>query len=253
MEDSNKNNSKKILFSKWKKLIEFLHKAFPIIKENTSKELLFNICQYYSESHRFYHNLDHIDHMLNKLDELFIAYPTHEHPLVIELATWYHDIYYNPLNKSRKTTNEYLSSCIANMELQGILMLPKDVSDRTSTLILLTNEHETTDNLSISKKEQEIFLDSDKAILGESEEKYLEYSINIAKEFANFFSSETYMKRRIEFLYQLLTEKPMFHTEYMMDKYQKQALKNIKREIEIFDKQSVDDLIEEVGKNGKEP
>ena len=53
----------------------------------------------YSEKHRFYHTVDHIDAMLTHFDGVKeIA----EKPEELELAIWFHDAVYKPLSKTNE-------------------------------------------------------------------------------------------------------------------------------------------------------
>ena len=57
----------------------------------------------YTEKHRYYHNMDHINSSLGHLDELSCSM---ENSYNIEVALWFHDVIYDP----KKTDNEKMSA-----------------------------------------------------------------------------------------------------------------------------------------------
>jgi len=97
----------------------------------------------YSEKHRFYHNVDHIEDCLNKLNSTGIRNRE------IELAIWYHDIVYNSYGKDN--------------ELKSAEEMKHD-------------EKPTTDD-------EKLIIDIDISILGRSKEEYLKYTESIRKEY----------------------------------------------------------------------
>ena len=67
-----------------------------------------NILVAYNEPHRFYHNLDHLHYMINRL-MVFFPYLTKEQIDAIIWALYYHDIVYH-IPRLEEASNEQLSA-----------------------------------------------------------------------------------------------------------------------------------------------
>jgi predicted metal-dependent HD superfamily phosphohydrolase len=139
------------------------------ISEDIVSEAWRDLVLRYSEVHRFYHTLDHIDRMLGWLDSA----STDQIP--IELAIWYHDVVYDP----RSTQNESLSASLFRTGI-GSHISPVVVSD-VCRLILATDH-----KCHLSQADDEsLLIDIDLSIFGEDGDVYDDYSRNIRREYAH--------------------------------------------------------------------
>jgi len=206
------------------------------------EDLLHTIFIKYGENHRFYHSIEHIIHMLDKIDEIGAhSGLSKKDSTILKAATWYHDIYYDPFNFHPRLSNEFFSGAIANVELGELGLNTENFAfiDNVRYLITLTQSHEPRPYLNIDINTQHIFIDADMSILGETSEKYEEYSEQITDE---YFSNSLlvtplfFYKKRSEFLRKTLANKPIFYTSYMRDQYEEQACTNIRNEIDNLDK-----------------
>jgi len=230
------------LINNWSLLLD---EIAPSSKWEEQENLLSTITNWYGDGKHVYHTLEHVEHMLTKIDELTNIY-LQDKP-TLKLATWYHDIYYDPFNVDARLTNEFFSSVIARRELKELPLTDKTIIYDVEHLILLTKNHKIDLNLLIPKIIQEIFLDADMAILGESPELYKEYSDKLKKEYLNpgiLPDSMIYYAKRKEFLRKVaLKNEHIFYTDYMRDHYEEQARRNIIDEFLKLDK-----LIEETSR-----
>lgn len=129
----------------------------------------------YNEPHRFYHNFEHIEKMINDAkskniltDDLF-------------LAIVFHDIIYNPkLNDNEEKSAELFYSYIKNDEIKQA--------------ILETKTHTPTSKLSKQLS------DLDLSILWSDYETFIDFENKIFKEY-QFFDYETYKEKRLEILF----------------------------------------------------
>jgi predicted metal-dependent HD superfamily phosphohydrolase len=80
------------------------------LSSDAGKAYFEQLCSAYTESHRFYHNLDHIAFMLTLLRD-----SGHDKPLT-QWATWYHDVVYKP----GSTKNEKLSAELAESSMRAL-------------------------------------------------------------------------------------------------------------------------------------
>jgi predicted metal-dependent HD superfamily phosphohydrolase len=171
----------------------------------------------YSASSRHYHNLSHLDSLIEMLL-----------PIQDQIKDWrgivfsvaYHDIVYNPLSKE----NEEKSAQLAGKRLTQ-LSLHSEGINKCIAQILATKHHELTDDSDTNH-----FTDSDLAILGSDAESYLNYTRLIRKEY-RYFPDFIYKPGRQKVLTSFLKMEAIFKTEYFGRKYEAQARLNILNEI----------------------
>lgn len=129
----------------------------------------------YSEGKRYYHNLNHISHMLhfaeNDQDDL-VDYD------MLQFAIWYHDIVY----KATKSNNELKSAQFAKKQLKSLKIDTKRI-EICENLIISTKKHEI---INAQNKDNAYLLDWDLAILGTPWETYQLYTQKIRKEYSIF-------------------------------------------------------------------
>ena len=169
----------------------------------------------YSEEHRKYHNFTHIERMLHFLDE------SSDGEDAIELAIWFHDCVYDPLaaNNEEQSARYFKKSLGTKMS--------KPLVKNVVRLILATK-------LGASKSEkidEQLLVDIDLAILGACAEDYEVYRSAIRHEFAIVCETD-FVAGRKRVLESFLTQK-IYTTDCFLS-LEKQARKNIKREIECL-------------------
>lgn len=177
----------------------------------------------YSEKSRHYHTLEHLYHMFRAYDEVKTLI---HHKQIFQLAIWYHDIIY----KASKNNNEERSAQLAVDRLQK-LSLEKSQIELIKTLIISTKKHQilATENVS----DNAYLLDIDLSILGTDWSAYQSYCLNIRKEY-KIYPTFMYNKGRKQVLKHFLDRDTLYFTEYFKEKFEIQARKNIKRELELL-------------------
>jgi pantetheine-phosphate adenylyltransferase len=147
------------------------------------KQLSFDplILERYEESHRCYHNIDHICYVLDKLSP-------HSKNDTLFLAAVFHDIVYDP----KSQTNEADSAELFLKEAASA-KLDSNTKQEVKQLILDTKTHEPSGELS------KILIDADLAIFDESFDKLIEYEQKVFKEF-QFVDFKIYREKRVEIL-----------------------------------------------------
>jgi len=201
------------------KLKELWKKYAPDAPEKATalNTLFFELCTAYSESHRHYHTLAHINAMLSLLEQMGCLNKFNF------WATWFHDVIYNPL----ATDNEDRSADIAKSWL-GTLDCEIEVIKKAVALIKATKSHSSDIPLT---EEDQAFLDADMSILGADIETYDRYSANIRKEFYGV-PDDSYREGRIKFLSNTLALKKIFYLNIFSREFESQARINIRREID---------------------
>jgi predicted metal-dependent HD superfamily phosphohydrolase len=179
----------------------------------------------YSEPHRKYHTLDHIIYMFNKAKE----YKVKLTPELIH-AIWFHDAVYDTKSK----LNEENSSEEFCRYVCFSIRYSSDFIVRVRTMILDTKNHLPTTGASME------LIDLDLSILGESDTRiYLDYINNVYKEYFPktklvMTENKKWKEGRIKFIETLLKRKIIFYTPWGKKYLEKQARKNLERELSYY-------------------
>lgn len=173
----------------------------------------------YNEENRFYHNFNHIEQCLKEFD-LFSHLREDRFKLIIEFAIWFHDIIYN----TKSNTNELDSAELAKNAF-GVLEVGQEfkyqMMQEIANYILNTTHKGNSYNFS-----QQLFLDIDLSILGQTANVFDEYESNIRKEY-EWVPIKIYKEKRIEILQKFIGKPSIFMTTQLCEKYEKQARDNI--------------------------
>ena len=209
------------LKSRWKNLAETLG-----LPKNYEEQLFQDIINQYSAQNRYYHNLTHLEQILDSIDELKSYTKNY---LAIQFAAWYHDYYYD----TKKTDNEERSAMHAVSILKKFQVEP-DFILQVEHLIMATKNHKATNG----SPDEMIIIDSDLANMGSEAEVYDHNVQEIRKEFS-WVDGEYYKKKRIEFLKNLLNRHRIYLTDIMYQRLEKNARMNINEEIQRHQKEGL--------------
>ena len=200
------------LIANWEKLTADL----PIQKERYFQQLV----QLYSSKNRHYHNLNHLQALL----ELLAQYRNQvASPKTVGLAIWYHDAIYTPSQKN----NEEKSAELAEKHLTALGEDPTVISN-CYKLILATKNHTVPDGLDTF--DARFLLDIDLSILAAPRTAYLEYTRQIRREY-NLYPSFLYRKGRKKVLEHFLNMTHIYKTQLFREQFEQQARDNIGYEI----------------------
>ncbi|WP_338350621.1 hypothetical protein [Nonlabens tegetincola] len=171
----------------------------------------------YSNKKRFYHNLNHLQHMFNELQEVEAFIESIDS---IRLAVFYHDLIYKVTSaENEEQSADAFEKRISKTRFEHV--------DLVKEMIIATKFHDKTLN-----SDSRYFLDSDLAVLGSSSSQYDEYTRLIRKEY-QIYPTFLYRRGRLKVLRALLN-KPIYQTDYFTSKYEKQAQRNLKRELQTL-------------------
>jgi predicted metal-dependent HD superfamily phosphohydrolase len=140
---------------------------------------------HYSEPHRFYHTLEHIEAMLVQRTKWFKLPKELEEQ--IDLAICLHDVIYDPM----ASDNEERSAALA-VDWLAMCGIGSEKQERVASLILATKKHAHDEQ----KILQTILLDLDLGILGASPQAYAKYASQIRQEYAYVPIKEYELGRR---------------------------------------------------------
>ncbi len=233
-----------------------------------SDNWLDKISQLYSEPHRAYHNMTHVQDVIASLDFLLDGEDASIDALttknnteaILILAAFFHDVIYNP----KSSTNEKDS---ADLFLQFAAELSKTISstpkEQEEHIIMVKRIKEciiaTATHISSAQSAHEtqnhtlaIFLDADMSILGKVVDVYDKYAGCIRREY-EFVERKMYCDKRADILESFLplnveaeanafskSTSPVkkhtfiYATEKARQQWEEQARKNLKNEIEML-------------------
>src|SRR5688572_4255858 len=118
----------------------------------TNDELLQELVARYSEPHRRYHTLRHLDECFERLDEIRAEA---ERPAEVELALWFHDAIYD----TKRQDNEAKSAAWASSSVLSAGLHP-DIAARVRALIMATRHNAVPDG-----PDEKVLVDVDLSIL----------------------------------------------------------------------------------------
>lgn len=177
--------------------------------------------QQYMQAHRFYHTLEHINHLI----DLFNRYYAYlKNPSFVLLSIWFHDAVYEVAQQQ----NEEKSRDLFLQFAKEIRIKSQDTT-LISYYILATKTHQ----VSLTFKDDNdllFFLDFDLAILGSSPKHYKRYVQQIRLEYKQL-TKENFKRQRIKVLKHLLRI-PLYKTELFRKKYLQAAVSNLTNELE---------------------
>ena len=183
-----------------------------------------HVTKQYNGKDRYYHNLDHIVHMLTELDAW--AANTNADPkalTTLKRAAWFHDVIYHTAESKTGTSEELSAQFWEGCQL--IFHADEDVTP-VATLIRITNHFQAK---TLSHPLMDVMLGADLAILGQPAHLYDEYAVHIREEYSSYGELE-YTRGRLDAL-QTLSKGTIFKDPYFFAKYEADAVANIAREI----------------------
>ena len=189
-----------------------------IINDELIDTLWLEIKEKYSEKHRAYHNLNHLEEIFRYYDS---CKDKLEQPDLICFSIFYHDVIYGVWKKD----NEEKSADFALLKLSNILS--------TSELTSITNQIITTKTHESLNNDTQFLLDFDLAILGQSPSIYKEYLQKIRKEYKSV-PNFIYKKGRKKVLQHFIDKPFIYKTPEFIDLYELQAKQNLKQELNFL-------------------
>lgn len=213
-------NSVETLKSRWENLLQVLR-----VEPGLGQEVFFELVTAYSSADRFYHNLEHIYHVLETIEQmhsLSLNFP------LIQLAAWFHDVIYDPKTKN----NEEKSAEYAQVALNS-LKIPKTKIETVTNLILSTKTHQALP----TDIESQILVDADLAILGSSESEYRSYAQAIRQEYS-WIPDADYRVGRKQVLQRFLQREKIYLTHQLFTALEEKARQNLQAEVAALSKEA---------------
>ena len=178
-----------------------------------SQRVFDDLVKRYSESHRKYHTLDHVELMLSFKHEIM---PVDDE---LELAIFFHDVIYDPESRD----NERLSADYFLRCFDGFIW--GEFASEVERLILATDHRSPRRGTN----REDLLIDIDLSIFCTENDVYEVYQKAIREEYGHL-SDESYNAGRAKVLNRFL-EKPIYGTRYFRA-LEEQARENLTKELE---------------------
>src|SRR5262245_47722489 len=172
----------------------------------------------YSSPHRIYHNLSHIDSLLDLAGSFEQRIQNYD---VVRFAIWFHDAIYETSRKD----NEDRSADFAEQSL-NLLGISADICAIVRAMILATKTHSAAE----LSEDGKLFLDLDLSILGSDQTIYDKYRRAIRREYW-WVPGPIYKRERRKVLEGFLRRERIFFTAGVFASRESQARSNIEREL----------------------
>ena len=196
--------------------------AFYGIAPAEAEKLFADLVAHYEENGRYYHNLHHIQNVLETIESFHACA---QDIRAIQLAAWFHDIIYDV----RRNDNEAQSAVYAETALHKAAVVPPETIVKVGLMIRAT-KHNSTCPADI---DCQIMLDADLATFASGWEIQEEIEQAIRQEYA-FVPDEAYREGRQLILQNFLKRERIYCTELMYESREEAARENISRTIEVL-------------------
>lgn len=184
------------------------------------REMFDQVLGAYSERHRHYHTVAHIDACLRELDS---ARSLAKFPWEVEAALWFHDAVYAPSASDNERRSADLA--VRFLETAG---LPSDVCARVHRHVMATRH-----DAGPMDPDSALVVDVDLSILGQEPAVYNQFEVQVRKEY-KLVPGFVFRRKRSEILRSLLERKSIYHTPPFHQRYEAQARVNLARAIELL-------------------
>lgn len=175
----------------------------------------------YTEPHRHYHTLMHIEAVLCGLDRCRAAF---NDPDIAELALVYHDLVYEPVRQDNEDQSAARLSARLSAHIDATRL------KRACSHIEATRRHDPAED-----PDTNLVLDLDMSILGAPWGDYLAYAEEVFAEYIPVYGADTYAAGRVKlFLEPTLAKGRIFLTN-PFTRLEAVARNNLAREMELWE------------------
>lgn len=144
----------------------------------------------WNESHRHYHNLNHLNDLISQINENTHTFTDKEYDMLI-LTSLFHDCVYDPMrDDNEEKSAEFFENCCVDKSNPDILKIKQMIID--------TKSHRPS-----SSRLSNIFISFDMNIVERKYEDLLEWENLISQEYS-VYDKKDYKEGRIKFLESLL-------------------------------------------------
>lgn len=183
----------------------------------SNDELFDRLIGCYSESHRKYHTMQHLDECFAHLESVRSLA---ERASEVELALWFHDAIYD----THSSDNEERSAVWARESALAAGLTP-DQATRISGLVIATRHSAVP-----AGTDAMVLVDIDLGILGEDIDRFEEYELQVREEYS-WVPELLYRRGRGKILKEFADREWIYSTDYFRAAYEERAPENIARSL----------------------
>jgi predicted metal-dependent HD superfamily phosphohydrolase len=181
--------------------------------------LLVELQAAYAQPQRFYHNQQHLQECLTRLNEVkhLARYPEH-----IAIALYFHDAIYDPQAHDNEAQSAAWVAHVLKSSGASMALI-----ERIKQWIMATQHHVIHEDDNDGK----LLLDIDLSILGQEPARFKQYEQQIKQEYA-WVADEAFKQGRCQVLESFLQRKWIYQTDYFRKHLEHQARLNIQAALE---------------------
>ena len=180
-------------------------------------ELYHRLITCYSEPHRNYHTMQHLNECFTHLERVSSLA---EHTAEVELALWFHDAIYDTSKKdNEKRSAEWARDSVLAAGVSS------EKADRIYELIMATMH-----NAVPVGRDAEVLVDIDLGILGARADRFDDYEMQVREEYS-WVPESLYRAARRQVLEQFVNREWIYSTELFRTKYEARARENLARSL----------------------
>lgn len=184
-----------------------------------------NVIESYGNNDRYYHNLEHLVHCIQELQDFKIRNNTENLDMqALFLAILGHDMVY------KKERNDELMSAHDSLQYLGYNETTQKVHE-----IIMATAHFDKNGKNVLSEEEKIMCSLDLAILAQPSFMYEEYTKNVRKEYAKF-DEVSYLNGRKKVVETFL-QMPQIYKSSFFNHYEEDAKTNLQNELKAIEKQ----------------
>jgi len=173
----------------------------------------------YSAPERGYHDVRHLEEVLDRLLELLSVEGARVDRDAVLLAAWFHDAVYDGRNDDEERSAELAADALAGFDTAR--------AAEVARLVRLTAAHQPADD----DLAGQLLCDADLAILASGPGRYGEYVAGVRREYGAVPEPE-FRQGRAAVLRALLAKPTLFHTTHARSSWEDTARANVARELE---------------------
>ncbi|HET7356379.1 MAG TPA: hypothetical protein VFJ09_06845 [Nocardioidaceae bacterium] len=173
----------------------------------------------YSSPDRGYHDLRHLEEVLDRLLELLSVEGAGVDRDAVLLAAWFHDAVYDGASDDEERSAELAGDALAGLDTA--------LATEVARLVRITAAHQPADD----DLAGQLLCDADLAILASDPERHASYVAGVRREYAAVPDHE-FRQGRAAVLRALLAKPTLFHTTHARTAWEGAARANVTRELE---------------------
>lgn len=194
--------------------VEYWTQAWQALTSAPAPRLLYEtLLACYSEPHRAYHTLQHLEECLGWLETVKAQC---RYPAEVALALWFHDAIYDT---GRGDNEQQSADWLAREALA--LGVSKPAIARMVSLVMATR-HDAQPPVG----DAQVLVDIDLAILGANEQRFAEYEQQVRQEY-QWVPEEVFRQKRAAILQGFLARRPLYGSEVMQVRLEMAARRNL--------------------------